>query len=82
MLVACIVNVFGDLLLVAGLHLDAAGAAIATVVAQAVSVVFAVAMLLKKKKSCQFKLQKSDFRLNAQCRNSWRSACLWPCRNF
>ena len=30
-LVACIVNVFGDLFLVAGLHLDAAGAAIATV---------------------------------------------------
>ena len=67
-LVACIVNVFGDLLLVAGLHLDAAGAAIATVAAQAVSVVCAVAMLLKKKKELQFKLQKSDFRLNAQCR--------------
>ena len=48
-LVACIVNVFGDLLLVAGLHLDAAGAAIATVAAQAVSVVFAVALLIKKK---------------------------------
>ena len=67
-LVACIVNVFGDLLLVAGLHLDAAGAAIATVAAQAVSVVCAVVMLLKKKKELQFKLQKSDFRMNAQCR--------------
>lgn len=67
-LVACIVNVFGDLLLVAGLHLDAAGAAIATVAAQAVSVVCTVVMLLKKKKELQFKLQKSDFRLNAQCR--------------
>ena len=67
-LVACIVNVFGDLLLVAGLHLDAAGAAIATVAAQAVSVVCAVVMLLKKKKELQLKLQKSDFRLNAQCR--------------
>ena len=30
-LVACIVNIFGDLLLVAGLHMDAAGAAIAGV---------------------------------------------------
>ena len=29
-LVACIVNIFGDLFLVAGLHLDAAGAALAT----------------------------------------------------
>ncbi len=41
-LVACIVNVIGDLVLVAGLHMDAAGAAIATVAAQALSVVFAL----------------------------------------
>ena len=65
-LVACVVNVFGDLALVAGLHMDAAGAAIATVAAQAVSVVCAVGMLLKKK--LPFKIQKSDFRLNSQCR--------------
>ena len=65
-LVACIVNVFGDLALVAGLHMDAAGAAIATVAAQAVSVVCAVVILLKK--HLPFKLQKSDFRLNSQCR--------------
>lgn len=45
-LVACVVNIVGDLLLVAVFHLDAAGAAIATVLAQAVSVVFAVAMLI------------------------------------
>lgn len=30
-LVACVVNIFGDLFLVAGLHMDAAGAALATV---------------------------------------------------
>ena len=65
-LVACIVNIFGDLLLVAGLHMDAAGAAIATVAAQAVSVVCAVAMLLKK--HLPFQLKKTDFRLNLQCR--------------
>ena len=65
-LVACIVNVFGDLFLVAGLHLDAAGAAIATVAAQAVSVVCAVIMLLKN--HLPFKLCKADFRLNPQCR--------------
>ena len=47
-LVACIVNIVGDLVLVAGLHMDAAGAAIATVTAQALSVVFAVMLLLKK----------------------------------
>ena len=39
----------GDLVLVAGLHMDAAGAAIATVSAQALSVVFAVVLLIKKK---------------------------------
>ena len=46
--VACIVNIAGDLILVAGLHLDAAGAAIATVFAQAVSVVFALLLLFKR----------------------------------
>ena len=45
LLVACIVNVIGDLILVAGFNMDAAGAAIATVFAQAVSVVFALVML-------------------------------------
>ena len=47
-LVACIVNIIGDLVLVAGFHMDAAGAALATVAAQALSVVFAVILLLKK----------------------------------
>ena len=64
--VACIVNVIGDLILVAGCHLDAAGAAIATVVAQAVSVVLALVLL--KKKKLPFKISRKDFRLNRQCR--------------
>ena len=37
-LIACIINIIGDLVLVAGFHLDAAGAAAATVLAQACSV--------------------------------------------
>ena len=65
-LVACIVNIIGDLVLVAGLHMDAAGAAIATVTAQALSVVFAVMLLLKK--NLPFALTKKEFRLNPQCR--------------
>ena len=65
-LVACIVNVIGDLILVAGLHMDAAGAAIATVSAQALSVVFAVVLLIKKE--LPFTITKKDFRLNPQCR--------------
>lgn len=65
-LVACIVNVIGDLVLVAGLHKDAAGAALATVMAQALSVVFAVVLLLKKE--LPFAIKKSDFRFNPQCK--------------
>ena len=69
-LVACVVNIIGDLVLVAGFHLDAAGAAIATVAAQAVSVVCAVVILLKKK--LPFTIRKSDFRLNLQSRKFLR----------
>lgn len=65
-LVACIVNIFGDLFLVAGLHLDAAGAALATVFAQAVSVVCAIILLIKKK--LPFSITRSDFGFNSQCK--------------
>lgn len=65
-LVACLVNVAGDLVLVAGLHLDAVGAALATVLAQAVSVGCALAILRRKK--LPFTFRKSDVRLNEQCR--------------
>lgn len=64
--IACVINVIGDLILVAGLHMDAAGAAIATVFAQAVSTVFAVLLLIKRE--LPFKITKDDFRLNAQCK--------------
>ena len=64
--VACVVNIIGDLILVAGFHLDAAGAAIATVAAQAVSV--GLASVLLKKKDLKFGIQKKDFRINGQCK--------------
>ena len=64
-LVACVANIFGDLLLVAVFHMDAAGAALATVFAQTISVVCAVVMLFKKK--LPFTLTKKDFRFNSQC---------------
>ena len=65
-LVACLINIAGDLLFVAGFKMDAAGAAIATVMAQAVSVALAIVILMKK--DLPFTLKKSDFRLNPQCR--------------
>lgn len=70
--VACAVNVVGDLILVAGLNMDAAGAALATVFAQLISVVFALCMLAKRaaKKELPFEISKSDFRINKPCRRA------------
>ena len=64
-LVACVINIIGDLVLVAGFHLDAAGAAAATVLAQACSVVFAICILVKK--HLPFTITRSDFKWNIQC---------------
>ena len=64
--VACLVNVVGDILFVAVLHMDAAGAAIATVFAQAISVILALVML--KKRNLPFELKRINFRINSQCR--------------
>ena len=62
--VACVVNIFGDLLLVAVFHMDTAGAALATVLAQAVSVIFALVLL--KKRGLPFKISRKDFAFNSQ----------------
>lgn len=68
--VACGVNIVGDLVFVAGFKMDAAGAAIATVMAQAVSVVCALFLLLKRK--LPFKITKRDFRINPQCGKAFK----------
>lgn len=46
--IACVVNIIGDLLLVGVFHLDVAGAAIATVAAQLVSVIASLAVLKRQ----------------------------------
>lgn len=46
--IACTINILGDLLLVAVFHMGAAGAAIATVTAQAVSVVCSLFLIRRK----------------------------------
>lgn len=63
-LIACVVNIFGDLLLVAGLHMNVAGAAIATVAAQCVSVLLSVFII--RKKEFPFTLRKKDICLNEE----------------
>ncbi len=69
--VACVVNIAGDLILVAGLHMDAAGAAIATVFAQAISVVFALFLLFKR--DLPFTITKADFRINEHCKRAFKT---------
>ena len=68
--IACAVNIVGDLLFVAGFHMDAAGAAIATVLAQAVSVLLALGLLLKRKQP--FQITKKDFHMNEQCKRAFQ----------
>ncbi len=58
--IACVCNIVGDLLLVAVCKWGTAGAAIATVLAQAVSVV--ISLLILRKKQFPFTLSKSDLR--------------------
>lgn len=48
-LIACICNVFGDLILVAGLGMGTTGAALATIAAQTVSVLISLRLISKKK---------------------------------
>lgn len=59
---ACIVNIVGDLLFVAVFGLGAMGAALATVLAQAVSVIVSVVIVLKK--PLPFALKKEYIRFN------------------
>ncbi len=59
-MIACVCNIVGDLLLVAVFGMGTAGAAIATVLAQAVSVT--VSMLILKRRQLPFALSVSDLR--------------------
>ncbi len=59
-MIACVCNIAGDLLMVAGFHLGASGAAIATAAAQAVSVV--ISLVLMQHRTLPFQVKKSDLR--------------------
>lgn len=60
--IACVVNILGDLLLVAGLDMGAAGAALATVFAQGISV--ALSLLIIVRRTLPFSFSRKDVRLN------------------
>lgn len=60
--IACVLNIGGDLLLVGGFGMGVAGAAIATVFAQAVSVV--LSLLIIRRKRLPFTLTRRDLRFD------------------
>ena len=61
LIICCAVNIVGDLLLVWGLRMGVAGAAIATVAAQTVSAVLVLVTLLRQKDEARLEIQKIRF---------------------
>ena len=62
--IACVVNILGDLLFVAVFKMNVAGAALATVLAQAVSVLLSILIIRKKK--LPFKMTREDICFNPE----------------
>lgn len=65
--IACAVNVVGDFVFVALLHMNVAGAALATILAQAVSVV--LSLLIIRRQQLPFTVKRSQIRFNQEIRN-------------
>lgn len=64
--IACVVNIIGDLLFVAVFHWDVAGAAFATVLAQAISLL--LSLLVCRKVELPFEIHKEDLCLSDEVR--------------
>ncbi len=62
--IACVANIVGDLILIAGMGLGAAGAAIATVAAQVISVVCCILVVSKNK--FEFEFHRSMIRFHKE----------------
>lgn len=62
--IACVLNIFGDLLLVAVFRMGSTGAAIATVFAQAMSVI--ISLFIIRKRELPFKFSAKHLRLNGK----------------
>lgn len=62
--IACVANIVLDLILVAGLGMDVAGAAIATISAQAISVL--LSLLIIRRRTLPFILKKQDIRFSEE----------------
>lgn len=64
--IACVTNIVGDLVLVAGFHMNVAGAAVATIAAQAVSVVLSLVIIRRQK--LPFVMTRADIRFSGEVR--------------
>lgn len=64
--IACVVNIVGDLVLVAGFRMNVAGAAIATIGAQAVSVVMSLVII--RRQELPFRMTVKDIQFNGEIR--------------
>ena len=62
--IACVVNIVGDLLFIAVFKWDASGAALATVMAQAVSVILSIIII--RKRPSPFEMKKEYIRFNPE----------------
>lgn len=62
--IACVINIIGDFIFVAIFDWNVMGAALATVMAQAVSVL--ISLIIIKKKNLPFTIKKKDFHLNKE----------------
>lgn len=60
--IACVVNIIGDLVFVIVFDMGASGAALATVLAQAISVI--ISLIIIRHKKLPFKFEKTDIRLD------------------
>lgn len=65
--IACVVNIVGDLFFIAILDMNVAGAAIATVMAQAVSVILSLVIIRKEK--LPFTMKRSDICFNVEIKH-------------
>lgn len=65
--IACVTNIVGDLIFVAGFHMNVTGAALATVFAQAVSVILSLVIIRRQK--LPFAMTKEDITFNPEIRN-------------
>lgn len=65
--IACVTNIIGDYVFVAILHMNVAGAALATVMAQAVSVILSLIIIRKQK--LPFRMTRKDIAWNSEIKN-------------